>query len=162
MRSRSIALLVLLAVALCSAYLDKLQHLRLTILRWSAIPPPTVIPILVSPLLLVEMVGLVFLILTMLVLATSYARTRNAGFLLLGVAVFVWPFVSRLIDGAQHYFLDRMSHRPEGLYNLARADFSFADLLTVVNTLTYLRGVVGLILMLIAVVYLARGDRATA
>ena len=162
MRSRSIALLVLLAVALCFAYANRLQMLAQAIVKWSYIPPPTLGPILDSPYILGSLVILLFDIIVALVLARSYASTRDAGFLWLGAAVIVWPFVSGWLQVGQQYLVNRVNHHPAVLFTFLRghAEFTINDLLDVLNTLTVLRSVVGAGLMLVAVVYLGRSRSA--
>ena len=163
MRFRSIALLVLLAVALCLVYANRLQNLAQAIVKWSYIPPPTLGPILDSPYILGSLVILLFYIIVALVLARSYARTRDAGFLWLGGAVIVWPFISGWLQVGQQYLANRVNHHPVVLFTFLRghAEFTINDLLDVLNTLTVLRSVVGAGLMLVAVVYLGRSRTRT-
>lgn len=167
MRSRSIALLVLLAIALCFAYANRFQTLAQAIVKWSYLPPPTLGPILDSPYVLGSLVILLFNIIVALVLARSYASTRDAGFLWLGAAVIVWPFVSGWLQVGQQYLINRVNHNSVVLFTFFRgqAEFTINDLLGVVNALTVLRSLVGACLLLVAVVYLARArngrDRAT-
>jgi hypothetical protein len=162
MRSRSIALLVLLAVALCFVYANRLQTLAEAIVKWSYMPPPTLGPILDSPYILGSLVILLFYMIVALVLARSYASTRDAGFLWLGAAVIVWPFVSGWLQVGQQYLVNRVNHHPAVLFTFLRghAEFTINDLLDVLNTLTVLRSVIGAGLMLVAVVYLGRSRSA--
>jgi hypothetical protein len=51
------------------------------------------------------------------ILVRQHLRTRDVGFVWLGVAVVVWPVVSRLLEVGQKVFIDRLiSHQPAAFY----------------------------------------------
>lgn len=171
MRSRSIALLFLLAVALCFVYANQLERAEQTLIAWSNRPDPVAVPILNSPVLLGSMFILLLQMVIVLVLVQTYLRTRNKGFMWLLVAVVAWPFVSGLLDVGQRYLLDRMVG-PQTMYRVVHPHTMLltfverrmtlgeliSDIAAVVGTV---KSVVAGCLLLVAVSYLARArDRA--
>jgi hypothetical protein len=51
------------------------------------------------------------------ILVRQYVRTRDVGFVWLGVAVVIWPGVSRLLGGGERVFIDRLiRHQSVGFY----------------------------------------------
>ena len=52
-----------------------------------------------------------------IILFRKFLKTRDAGFIWLGVAVVIWPLVSRLFE---HVFIDRLArHQLVGFYPLS-------------------------------------------
>ena len=51
-----------------------------------------------------------------LLLLRRYLRTRDIGFIWLGVAVVVWPLVSRLLDAGERASIDRAIHHESVIY----------------------------------------------
>ena len=172
MRSRSITLLALLALALGFAYASQLEKVKQTLIAWSHGPDPVAVPILNSPFLLASMFGLLVQMVIVLVLVQAYLRTRNKGFVWLGVAVVAWPFVSGLLDVGQRYLIDRMVG-PQTTYQVVRPHTMLLTFIqrrmTLGELMMYIGAVVGTVkvvvggcLLLVAVVYLGRrADRAT-
>lgn len=89
------------------------------------------------------------------VLVRKYLRTRDVGFVWLGVAVVVWPLVTRLLSAGEHVFIDRLGrHQFVGFYPfslVARGEMTLGSL---VASLQLAEQVVGVCLLLIAVNYL--------
>jgi hypothetical protein len=96
------------------------------------------------------------------VLILKYLRTRDAGFVWLGIAVVIWPLLSRLIDRGERIPLSRvLNHHPAGFFPFSLVDrgvMTIGDLLT---TLALLRTLIGVSLLLIAVFFLRREKRGS-
>jgi hypothetical protein len=66
---------------------------------------------------LLTALSLVLHIAIAVVLVRKYLRTRDAGFVWLGVAVVIWPPVSRLLDYGERLLIDRpIKGQPVGYY----------------------------------------------
>jgi hypothetical protein len=91
------------------------------------------------------------------VLVRKYIRTRDAGFIWLGIAVVIWPVLSRLLDGGERVFIDRViQHQPVGLYPFSlveRGDMTMGQLVLAFSVGEQL---IGIVLLLVAVLYLYR------
>jgi hypothetical protein len=92
-------------------------------------------------------------------LSKKYMRTRDAGFIWLGVAVVIWPAVSSLLDQRRDALFDRLvKHQPIGFYPFSlveRGDITIGGLFTALATGQHL---VGVLLLLVAVAYLYRAN----
>ena len=91
------------------------------------------------------------------VLVRKYVRTRDVGFIWLGIALVLWPVVSSLLDRGQSVLLARLvNHRPIGFYPFSlveRGEMTIGAFFTVLATAQRL---VGAVLLLVAVAYLCR------
>jgi hypothetical protein len=91
------------------------------------------------------------------VLVWKYLRTRDKGFIFLGVAVFIWPVVSRLLQRGEAVIILRAS-RGQGVgffpFSLvAQGKVSVGSFLLTLNDLDL---VIGAGLLLIAMLHLSR------
>lgn len=89
------------------------------------------------------------------VLIQKYRRTHNAGFVWLGIAVIVWPLASNVIGQGEHAAIDRFIRQQpvaHGAANLGSLVFGVA----------VGQQLVGLVLLLVAVLYLCRPERHPA
>ena len=77
-------------------------------------------------------------------LVRKYLRTRNVGFVWLGVAVVVWPLLSSLLQYGQRLYIHRFGSGP------------FYTIGELVTTITYAQQFVGLALLFTAVFYLSK------
>jgi hypothetical protein len=96
------------------------------------------------------------------VLLRQYLRTRDAGFVWLGVAVVIWPFVSRLLDLGQRVLIDRLLRRQlVGFYPFSLVEHGQMTVGSLVTTFSLLQHLVGVSLLLVAVLCLckAKSDR---
>jgi hypothetical protein len=92
-----------------------------------------------------------------IVLVRKYFRTRDVGFVWLGVAVVVWPLVSRILDQGERALVDRvLSHDPPGFYPFTLVERGQITIGTLLTSLNYLQQTIGVGLLLIAVIYLCR------
>lgn len=100
---------------------------------------------------------LVLNIAVLVALARKYIRTRDIGFVWLGVAVLVWPLTSFLLRQWESVALSGYSHGKALLYYpfslVERGQMSFGDLILRLNQLDQF---VGACLLLVAVLYLSR------
>jgi hypothetical protein len=89
------------------------------------------------------------------VLVRKYLRTSDIGFVWLGVAVVIWPLVSRLLEHGELVLIDRLvKGQPVGYFPFSlveRGQMSIGGLMTSLNSL---QQVFGVGLLLVAVVYL--------
>lgn len=90
------------------------------------------------------------------VLVRRYLRTRDAGLIWLGIAVVVWPLVSRMLQLASRPFIDRLVHHEWiGFYPfklVATGQMTIGQLVIYLGSLSQL---VGICLLFVAVLYLA-------
>jgi hypothetical protein len=78
------------------------------------------------------------------VLVRKYLRTRDVGFVWLGMAVVVWPLLSSLLGYGQRLFVQRVGTGPF---------YTIGELVVIV---TYARQIIGLALLFTAVFYLSK------
>jgi hypothetical protein len=91
------------------------------------------------------------------ILVRQYLRTRDAGFVWLGVAVVLWPGISRLLEGSEKVFIDRlMRHQPVDYYPFSLVASGQMTMGNLVMSLAVLQQLTGLCLSLVAVLYLSR------
>jgi hypothetical protein len=91
------------------------------------------------------------------ILVRQYLRTRDVGFVWLGVAVVLWPGISRLLEGGERVFIDRlMRHQPVGFYPFSLVASGQMTMGNLVMALAVLRQLIGVCLLLVAVLYLSR------
>ena len=88
-------------------------------------------------------------------LVRKYLRTHDAGFIWLGAAVILRPWVSGLLDHGKHTLLDRISQgQLDGFYPFSliqRGQITVGSLFT---SLSLLQNLIGGGLLLVAVLYL--------
>lgn len=91
------------------------------------------------------------------VLGRKYLRSRDVGFVWLGAAVLIWPFVSNLLNQGERVLVSRsVNNQSVGLLSpiqawIQRGDISVGHLL---SALAMGQQLVGVVLLLIAVLYL--------
>jgi len=91
------------------------------------------------------------------VIVRKYLRTRDVGFVLLGVAVVVWPLVSGLLQHGERVLIDRLAHgRPVGFYPFSLVERREMSAGVLITSLSLTEQIIGGCLLLIAVIYLSR------
>lgn len=101
---------------------------------------------------------LVFYLAIAVLLIRKYLRTRDVAFIWLGVAVLVWPVVSRLLlDPLAHLAIDRLTHGEAiGLFPFTLVEHGRMTLGTLVVSMAWAQELVGICLLFIAVLYLSK------
>jgi hypothetical protein len=96
-----------------------------------------------------------------LALVAKYARTRDAGFLWLGVAVILWPLAAYWLDRGEGVLLNRVVHGERIAFypfsQVASGRMTVGELVRLTGSIQQL---IGAALMLVAVLYLGRTKRA--
>lgn len=91
------------------------------------------------------------------VLVRTFLRTRNIGFVWLGAAVVVWPFVSSLLDAGGGRLLDDHARgHLIGFFPFSLVERGQMTLGSLVMSVTYMKILVGVVLLLVAVLYLSK------
>ncbi len=90
------------------------------------------------------------------ILVRQYVRTRDVGFVWLGVAVVIWPLISRLLDAGERVAIDRAIHRQAVIYPFTLIVSGQITTGSLVMWLAVFQQVVGILLLLVAVLYLCR------
>lgn len=91
------------------------------------------------------------------ILVRQYVRTRDVGFVWLGVAVVIWPGVSRLLEGGERVFIDRLiRHQSVGFYPFTLAESGQMTIGSLVTSFAVFQQLIGICLLLVAVLYLSR------
>jgi hypothetical protein len=89
------------------------------------------------------------------ILIREYVRTRDVGFVWLGMAVVIWPLLTRLLERT---FISRVvSHQSVGFYPFSLVERGEMTLGNLVASFQLVEQLVGVGLLLIAVVYLSKG-----
>ncbi len=100
-------------------------------------------------------VGLALHLAIAVVLVRKYLRTRDVGLVWLGVAVVIWPLVSRLLEHGESMLIDRLvKGQSVGYFPFSlveRGQITIGGLFTSLNLLQQL---VGIGLLLVAALYL--------
>ena len=100
-------------------------------------------------------VGLVLHLAIAVVLVRKYLRTRDVDLVWLGVAVVIWPLVSRLLEHGESVLIDRLvKGQSVGYFPFSlveRGQITIGGLFTSLNLLQQL---VGIGLLLVAALYL--------
>jgi hypothetical protein len=109
-----------------------------------------------TPILSILAASLLVLYLAIaVVLVRKYLRTRDVGFVWLGVAVVIWPLVTGLLEVGERSLIDRLVHgHSVGFYPFSlveRGQMSAGFLMT---SLRLAQQVIGVCLLLVAVLYL--------
>ena len=100
-----------------------------------------------------------------IILVRKYLRTWDVGFVWLGVAVVIWPLVSRLLEVGERSLIDRIAHhRVVGFYPFSLVEHGQMTLGGFVASLSLFRQfqqLIGICLLLVAVLYLSKTKNAT-
>jgi hypothetical protein len=95
------------------------------------------------------------------ILVRQYLRTRDIGWIWLGVAVVIWPVVSRLLATGEKVFIDRIA-RHEPVFHpstlVAHGQITMGQLL---ESFVIFHQLMGACLLLVAVLYLSRAKSQT-
>ncbi len=90
-------------------------------------------------------------------LARQYLRTRDIGLIWLAVAVVFWPFISRMLQTGEKVLIDRLvHHHPVDLFPFSLVEKGQITLGSLVLLLTYTQQLIGVVLLLVAVLYLSK------
>ena len=90
------------------------------------------------------------------VLIRKYLRTHDVGLIWLGIAVVVWPLISRMLDVGSRRLIDRLGHHElVGFYPFSLVASGQMTLGLLVIYLGLFSQLVGVCLLFIAVLYLA-------
>jgi hypothetical protein len=96
------------------------------------------------------------------ILVRQYLRTRDIGLVWLGMAVIVWPGVSRLLEGGEKIFRDRLiSHQSVGFYPFTLVASGQVTIGSLMTSFAVFQQIVGTCLLMIAVLYLSRAKIQT-
>jgi hypothetical protein len=91
------------------------------------------------------------------ILVRQYLRTRDVGFVWLGVAVVLWPVISRLLKSGEMVFLDRViRHQSVGFYPFTLVARGQMTIGTFVRSFAVSQEFIGVCLLLVAILYLSR------
>lgn len=101
-------------------------------------------------------VALVLHLAIAVVLVRKYLQTRDVGFVWLGVAVVIWPIVSRLLEAGERISIDRAIHHQSVIYPFSLIDHGQITIGSLVASLALSQQLVGVCLLLVAVLYLAK------
>jgi len=96
------------------------------------------------------------------VLVRTFLRTRDIGFVWLGAAVVVWPFVSSLLDAGGRFLADDHARgHLTGLFPFSLVERGQMTLGDLVVSVTYLKILIGVVLLLVAVLHLSKTKNAS-
>jgi hypothetical protein len=99
--------------------------------------------------------GVLLYLVVAVVLVRKYVRTRDVGFVWLGIAVIVWPLVTPLLDAGERVFIDRLTrHQFVSFYPFSMVARGKMTVGSLVASLQMAERLVGVCLLLIAVIYL--------
>jgi len=97
------------------------------------------------------------------VLVRKYMRTHDAGFIWLGIAVVIWPAISSVLSQGERVLVDHLvKHEPIGFFPFTLVENGHISIGSLVATLAATQRLVGVLLLLIAVIYLYRVDSRQA
>jgi len=106
------------------------------------------------PTILADLTWVLYLALAV-VLVRKYLRTRDAGFVWLGVAVVIWPLVSRFLDHGEGVLFNRIiTGHPVGFYPFSLVEQRQMSIVVLADSLISLQQLIGVCLMLVAALYL--------
>jgi hypothetical protein len=90
------------------------------------------------------------------VLVRNFMRTRDTGFVWLGAAVVIWPFVSTLLDAGGRFLWDNhVRGHVTGFFPFSLVDRGQMTLGSLALSLSYLKILIGAVLLLVAVLHLS-------
>jgi len=108
-------------------------------------------------LYVLESLAFVLQVAVVVILTRAYLRTRDVGFVWLGVAVVIWPYISGLLQWGERSLTDRLLHQqPVGVYPFTLVERGRLTIGELLGSFSMLHILVGAGLMLVAVVYLGR------
>jgi hypothetical protein len=91
------------------------------------------------------------------ILVRKFIQTRDIAFIWLGGAVVIWPLLSRLLDVGERILIDRtLNHRWTPFYPFTLVERGQMTLGTLVASMALFQQLLGVLLLLIAVLYLAK------
>lgn len=91
------------------------------------------------------------------VLVRKYKRTQDVGLLWLGLAIGIWPLVSRLLAFGERPLIDKVvRHQPVGFYPFSLVEAGQITLGQLVTYISAAEQIVGICLLLVAVLYLSK------
>ena len=97
-----------------------------------------------------------------IILVRKYLRTRDVGLVWLGVAVVIWPLVSRLLELGESSLIDRVAHHQlVGFYPFSLVEHGQMTLGVLVASLSMFQQLIGICLLLVAVLYLSKTKNTT-
>jgi len=92
-----------------------------------------------------------------LVLVRRFLRSRDVGFVWLGVAVGIWPLVSRLLDQGERVLIDRLVRgQLVGFYPFSLVEHGQMTLGGLIGLLNLWHQLIAVGLLLVAVLYLCK------
>jgi hypothetical protein len=86
-------------------------------------------------------------------LVRKYVRTKDVGFVWLGMAVVIWPFMKVLVV---RVFFDRFIHGQLGFYPFSLVEHGQMSVGSFVTLVNLLQQLIGFGLLLVAVLYLCK------
>jgi hypothetical protein len=96
------------------------------------------------------------------VLLRKYLRTRDAGFIWLGVAVVIWPLASPLLQLGERSLIDRVVHHQSvGVYPFSLVEHGQMTIGSLIFDLGVVQQLIGVGLLLVAVLYLSKTNSHT-
>jgi hypothetical protein len=102
--------------------------------------------------------ALIFHLAMGVILVRRYMSTREVGFIWLGVAVVIWPLVSRLLDVGERVLISRTVNHPGATlfpFSLVgRGEVTIGELAA---SLAVFEQLIGICLLMVAVLYLSKG-----
>jgi hypothetical protein len=96
------------------------------------------------------------------ILVRKFIQTRDIGFIWLGAAVVIWPLLSKLLDAGERVLIDRtLNHQWAAFYPFTLVERGQITLGSLVASVALFQQLIGVGLLLIAVLYLARTKTRT-
>ena len=90
-------------------------------------------------------------------LVRKFTQTRDIGFIWLGVAVVIWPLLSKLLDVGARVLIERtLNHQWTGFYPFTLIERGQVTIGSLVASLALFQQIIGVCLLLIAVLYLSK------
>jgi hypothetical protein len=91
------------------------------------------------------------------ILVRKFIQTRDIGFIWLGGAVVIWPLLSRLLDAGERVLIERtLKHQWTPFYPFTLVERGQITLGSLVASMAMFQQFLGVLLLLIAVLYLSR------
>ncbi len=91
------------------------------------------------------------------ILVRKYVRTRDVGFVWLGVAVVAWPLASLLLRFGERDVVDRVFHHRSVIYPFNLIGQDQHRIFTLMTYFSLSKQLIGVCFLLVAVIYLAKG-----
>ena len=91
------------------------------------------------------------------VLVRRYLRTREIGFVWLGVAVVLWPLVTQLLNVGERLLVDRMAKgHVVGFFPFSLVESRQMSIGSLLMSLSVSQSLIGVALLLVAVLYISK------